>query len=50
MHLFVLLHVLLHKLKKNHFDINSLLTRRENISNAISIERNRIIHLRETKF
>ena len=35
--------------KKNVFDINSLLTRRENMSNAIANERNRIINLLETK-
>ncbi|CAF3929520.1 unnamed protein product [Adineta steineri] len=34
---------------KNNFDINSLLTRRENMSNAILNERNRIINLLETK-
>jgi hypothetical protein len=37
------------QIKKNHFDINSLLTRRENMSNAILNERNRIINLLETK-
>lgn len=35
--------------KKKTFDINSLLTRRENMSNAISNERNRVINLLETK-
>lgn len=35
--------------KKNPFDINSLLTRRENMSNAVTNERNRIVHLLETK-
>ncbi len=37
------------QIKKNHFDINSLLTRPEYMSNTISNERNRIIHLLETK-
>lgn len=37
------------QIKKTQFDINSLLTRRENMSNAISNERNRIINLLETK-
>ena len=35
--------------KKTQFDINSLLTRRENMSNAITNERNRIVNLLETK-
>jgi hypothetical protein len=34
---------------KNHFDINSLLIRRENMSNAITNERTRIINLLEIK-
>lgn len=36
-------------IKKKPFDINSLLTRRENMSNAVTNERNRIVHLLETK-
>ena len=35
--------------KKSNFDLNSLLTRRENMSNAISNERQRILNLLETK-
>ncbi|UJR09016.1 hypothetical protein I4U23_013265 [Adineta vaga] len=35
--------------KKSHFDMNSLLTRRENMSNVILNERNRIVGLLETK-
>jgi hypothetical protein len=37
------------QIKKPHFNINSLLTRRENMLNAISNERNRILNLLETK-